>query len=583
MGTTALSEFWDSSLPIVFLGSWCLRYDQRPRWEGLSYDILEYPWDNHERLLKAKRYCDEVYEVLLPRLAEFLNTTHDVDHGLQYWRIIVGEWLWRYIQVLYDRYCCLKNAFKVTQGFKTILLDESSYQYPRDNVEFMWVFCNSDIYNLQLYSQILRAMGFDYPSRPWRDGENHAMTIKEYLKEAVRDGAAILRSRMRGGMPNETVAICLTAQSLLGVERFGDNDTLRLRKLFFKKRMPLLKPDEVLRGKFLSMKGADEFQEIFFNTLKYNFPLVFLEGYNRLKDEVAACNTPMPRVIITAVDWRFDTRAAFYIAQAVENGAKIIGLQHGGGYGIFEIDSMFDQELKVVDKFISWGWTQLDNPQIVPLPQPILSREKMPGNATRMGTLLFVASTHSRYHNIFQSSPLGPQYKAYIQDQIAFFLSLPEDVKNAFWVRLYPAELGWYNRDRLEEAVPGLRYSDGRKKFLEDAKDSRLVVCDNNQTAYLQSLGLNIPTIIFWDENVWKIREAARPFFQELKNVGVFHGTPHSAARFIDNNRDQIEEWWSSSDVQSAVDKFRMNYCRTSDNWKQEWYQAICQEAINTN
>ena len=583
LGTTALSEFWDSSLPIFFLGDWCLRYDQRGQWkQGLSCDVLEYPWNDPEQMFKAKKYCDEAYEVLFRQLVEFLNKTHGVDHGLRYWQVILGEWLWRYVQIFYDRYACLKRALDLRTGLQTILLDESSYSCPTDNAEFM-EFCNLDIYNLQLYSQILRAMGLEYPSRPWEDVNNKALPFKRHFKEAVNDSLAVLKSKSSRRMSNRAVAICAIAQSLLGATRLDETDVFRPTRLFFRKRMPMLKPDCDLRRHFFRMKGADEFQQICLNTLEYNFPLAFLEGYDKLSKEVCGRITQVPSVIIAAVDWRFDTRAAFYIAQAAEKGAKIIGLQHGGGYGNFDIDSMFDQELKVVDKFISWGWTQFDNPQIVPLPQPGLSREKMLRSTAKIQTFLFVASTHSRYHNIFQSSPLGPQYKAYIQNQAAFFLALPEQIKNMFLVRLYPAELGWYNRSRLEEAVPGLRYSDGKRKFLEEAKGSRLIVCDNNQTTYLQSLGLNIPSVIFWDENVWGICEAAKPFFQELKDVGVFHGTPHSAARFINDNHNRIEEWWFSAEVQNVVNKFRINYCRTSDNWKNEWYQAIRQEVINAN
>lgn len=36
LATTALSEFWDKDQEILFLGSWCLRYDRRSEWGNLN-------------------------------------------------------------------------------------------------------------------------------------------------------------------------------------------------------------------------------------------------------------------------------------------------------------------------------------------------------------------------------------------------------------------------------------------------------------------------------------------------------------------------------------------------------------------
>ncbi|GEM_PF-4470827 len=36
--TTALTEFWDTSDRMVFLGEWCKLYKESHKWEHLSYE-----------------------------------------------------------------------------------------------------------------------------------------------------------------------------------------------------------------------------------------------------------------------------------------------------------------------------------------------------------------------------------------------------------------------------------------------------------------------------------------------------------------------------------------------------------------
>jgi putative transferase (TIGR04331 family) len=90
LATTALTEFWKVDEPILFLGEWCLKYSERHVWEPLIYQVLEYPWNDHERLSDAITYCDGVYESLLETLTEYMNNVHGVNYGKRYWRIILG-------------------------------------------------------------------------------------------------------------------------------------------------------------------------------------------------------------------------------------------------------------------------------------------------------------------------------------------------------------------------------------------------------------------------------------------------------------------------------------------------------------
>ena len=73
---------------------------------------------------------------------------------------------------------------------------------------------------------------------------------------------------------------------------------------------------------------------------------------------------------------------------------------------------------------------------------------------------------------------------------------------------------------------------------------------------------LNVPTIIFWDEYYWELNEEAKPYFELLKSVGIFHSSPQSAARQMVDIWDNVDDWWLSESVQKA----RLVFCKQFSN-----------------
>ena len=94
-------------------------------------------------------------------------------------------------------------------------------------------------------------------------------------------------------------------------------------------------------------------------------------------------------------------------------------------------------------------------------------------------------------------------------------------------------------------------------------------------------MAADFPTIAFWDFEQWKLRESARPYFEELCRVGVFHKTPESAAVKVNEVFKDPLLWWNSTEVLDARKKFCNRFARTSKNWITEWkeeFQKLAKE-----
>ena len=81
------------------------------------------------------------------------------------------------------------------------------------------------------------------------------------------------------------------------------------------------------------------------------------------------------------------------------------------------------------------------------------------------------------------------------------------------------------------------------KIFFNNFKRSKLCIIGNNSTTFLQTLTLDIPTILFWDENIIKIRNNSIKYFEFLKEVGIFSKNSDLAANFCNNTLD-VYKWW---------------------------------------
>lgn len=66
--------------------------------------------------------------------------------------------------------------------------------------------------------------------------------------------------------------------------------------------------------------------------------------------------------------------------------------------------------------------------------------------------------------------------------------------------------------------------------------------------------------MIYWNTENWERRASAIPYFEELKDVGIFHSSPESAAKYVANIWTDFDSWWNSESVSLVVNRFCKQY-----------------------
>ena len=64
-----------------------------------------------------------------------------------------------------------------------------------------------------------------------------------------------------------------------------------------------------------------------------------------------------------------------------------------------------------------------------------------------------------------------------------------------------------------------------KRNFYDDIKNGRLSVSTYPATTYNELLRNNIPTICFWDRNLWQLENKAEKYLDKLMEAKIFHQT----------------------------------------------------------
>lgn len=569
LATTALSEFWDTRDELLFLGPWCLRHDRRGDWEGLRRSMMPSPWEDREKFHAAAVYLDRQQERLLPALADCLNRLLGESGDLRYWRILAGPWLMHSLHATYDRYVQLLCAFERHPDLTTLLLEPGSFRTPKDSEEALDLWTTDDLYNLQTYSQLLTGLGRRFPARPPLRGEalngnGHSPrpSLRRSLRESVRWAETALIKAAEGRADTALVDLYCPS-SVTWTLAFRSRFKAAPVSLPAKEEAPAAAPDK-RRAALAELPADDEFSKLWVRSLPDNFPALYLEGFRAARERALRRLRDSHRAMVSATAWHFSEPAKFFAAELSRRGGRLIALQHGSNYGLLREMPFERHEKKISDKFLSWG-------EAPGLQLALLRGRPSPGSRR----LLYVATSNPRYPYRFYSAPQGHELEHYFEWQARFIEALDAQTRGRLAVRLYPYDYGHCRPQKLGERFPGL-HLDNKRTFSASAAASGLIIVDHPGTSMLTSLAGNFPTLLFWDPALWEFREEARGPLLRLRQAGIFHEDPQSAARALQQIlQEGPERWWGRPEVQSAREEFAGRYAPFSGDWQRLWCEKV--------
>jgi len=581
LATTADQRFWKKDEEILFLGEWCRVFDQRSTWSNLNHEILPYHWKSVERYYADFQYLDRLYESLLPSIADSLNTIHNEKHSVRYWRTIVSPWLYYFIQTLFDRYLSIRQAIdsgKATLTWIPSFDDMSLNVVPQDYSTFeRWQV--RDDYNLYLYSQLIRALGgisfavqndsLSLAQIPDQSSAN----LKDRIKQGIKRMLGVYSRLIPQGL-SEIAMMSLYINSV---------NLIRLQIALGQLPCPYspvvdtpkVAPDCELRKKLKIPNKGSEFEFLLSEFIPKQIPTVYLEGYSELKKGAKRVFPKNPKVILYVNAHHYNEGFKVWSAGQMEKGARLLGMIHGGHYGSALWSSNEIHETKIADKYYSWGWEVEGKDNVIPSASMQLSETRKRFRSDPQGKILWLGMSRPRYSCWMFSAPVGMHMLEYVEEQKKFFETLLPEALDFFKMRLFHADYKWGVKERLKETIPNLCFDTDGDTMYQQLCQSRLCIGTYNSTTNLETISANFPTIAFWNFDHWKLRESARPYFDDMVQAGVFHDNPESAAKKVNEVYEDPMTWWLSTEVQEVKNRFCHRFARTSPNWLSKWKNEI--------
>lgn len=569
--TTADTRTWKYDEKVLFLGEWCRRYSLRAQWQAMDHEVLPYPWDDRARLERDYHYLTGVIEHYLTVLSERLNLIHGTDFPLRYWRIVIGPWLAFFVESLFDRYLSIRMAIDAGATTVWCVGVEKDTWLPRDFAHFNQLFV-TDGWCQYIYTYLLGELGgversfVDHDSPP----------ASQEKRRSLRRGVNAMLGLYARLIPPKLNRVCLVTSyfplhSQITLQlRLGQLPYIGVAEV----PLPPVGLDDEMRAGLDALPAEWEFERVLGRLLPLQMPIAYLEGYAGLRKNALAAYPRSPQLIYSANAWFGNEAFKMWAAEQAVQGAKLVCAQHGGHFGMGRIARYEHLQVSLSDRFGTWGWKGESGKEDYLPAGKLLSARKHIRPLPR-GKVLWVLAAIPRYSYHLYSIPVAGQFNGYLDDQIRFAGALEESIRNDLAIRLHHLDYGWDVADRLADAGLGALLDQETKPFHRALRESRLCISTYNATTYLETLAANFPTMIFWKPAHWELRDSALPFFEVLKEVGIFHTSPESAALFLNRIQDSVEHWWWSTDVQRARRNFVQEFARLDTDWKNQWLAGV--------
>jgi putative transferase (TIGR04331 family) len=559
--TTALQETFpkDISEKVLFLGEWCKIYSKRSTWEGFDSKTMLYHWNDREKLYTDYQNIQIIYEEILLELSNKLNQTHQVNYSLRYWRILIGPWLGYFTQVLFDRWFMLSTVFDNNQKYNCCIIKREPLSFiPNDMDNFNQWFVTDD-WNEAIYGQLIELCWTNKVNITWIEQKKilqrtaKKIPTKQYIKNKV-----LLLNKLSTKDNNYFfITSYLPLKSELKLQiRLG-----QIPNLWTVHSSPIVKPCAKQRKLKLNNEKCSAFENVLRKMIPMHIPTTYLEGYLLLNQSVEKLPWPKnPKSIFTSNSYSGNDVFKAWAAKKTESNIPLIIGQHGGHLGMSLFAFYEEHQIKIADKWLSWGWHDKNRKNIIPVGN--LKAIGRGVDYSPEGGALMVEMGLPRYSKHLYAAPIAGQYLDYFNDQKIFLSNLPIELRQQVLLRLYNSDYDWNQVDRWKDSMPEVNIDFGRKDIKKLIKKSRLYISTYNATTYLESLTWNIPTIMFWNSEHWELNEQAKPYFKLLEKEGIFHTTPQSAAKKMIEIWDDVDGWWHSSEIQKARKVFIGQYAR---------------------
>jgi len=569
--TTSDELTWKLDRPVIFLGEWCREFERKEVWSKLDAIVAKPYGTTKRQKVSDLQSTREIASNLFPEFYGLLNDVHGLSESERFWKIILGHWFRRHIEVTCNRTNSLRDCLEKYEISGTTFYDIENYELTAATSAEATTLSSSNLWNNTFYKKILSTVSMQKISIDLIENVPKVSFGKFKVDPTVEQS--------RNASLHGTV-------STLGSMFKRKNDAMIINsymppKMELKLQMALRQfPQLNVSPKFVTLKSPDyqlrsilkskiqkekisEVEALVRETLFDSLPICFLEAFSDVQQLSLKQPWPAtPKFIFTSNNFDSDEVFKVWAANKVKSGVRYIVGQHGNGYGTHRFfDPTIEEE--TADNFLTWGWGKVGKKHSAAF---MLSQDYDKHQAyDSTGCLsLMVGDSTVRLQTWDESY----EFNRSIQDTELFIASLRPEIRNLLVLKAHPSSAfsKWRIDIRWNKLDSEIKRVSEKSSLPDLISKSRLVVHTYDSTGLLKTLAMNVPTIAFWQDGMEHLLESAVPYYELLIEAGIVHFTPESAAQKINEIWNDTEGWWRSAKVQNSREEFTFQFARISQN-----------------
>jgi putative transferase (TIGR04331 family) len=538
----------------ILLGPWCLigKEEKYPNWED-KFVFEPDPFSSLEEMALNSERTINFAEIYLYKLSDLLNKINETDYSVKFWRLLVFPWLLALTQTTWERQIRIEKFLDRYKGesFEVDLVINNINWNFKDTLDHQISGLFTDEYNHWLYSRLLeKRIPKDWKIN-WVEKAPH--------KNVYGQNKTGLKHR---------IGVYLSSKFLSSTVYGVNMKTAVVFDFILKiKSLTKLRNNRIQTQKNSNIADLEWYLN-FDELVKVTLPKFFTDLRN--------INLPKihkNKIFLVGPVLYVNDETKLKLALHKEKRGKIITTQHGGGYGVrYFSSSKLPLEYSQY-KFFSWGWQKQCNYRIstVALPSPMLSKLKYKKQNDK---IVFVGQVANLYSYRLSQTPQALKQIEYRQAKSKFIENLNQDTYSKLYYRPSLHELGSLaDKSYIQNKFPSLKIISDN--FHDELFACKLVVLDHPVTTFAMTLATNIPTIGFWDKNLWKMSPQAELYYDKLYKAGIIFYNPKEAAQKVNEVYGDIENWWQQELIQEAIKDWTYQYARTDKNWCKKWITAL--------
>ena len=541
--TTTDRSRWPNSGHLVFIGTFCLPDNAESLLDRYTYEIADTAVSS-ENKLRCFQLSESAHASLVELVADALNQAHQCSKSVRYWEILTGSWLRLFLDILISRIFIVAKLREMYPDIQLVCTDVANRSRAPFNTANFHTLTKSTEWNSLVYADLWKTASAEHIAPPVRI----ATTAQVHQKQQL--------SKLSGYVLSATYLPRM--QELLLQLRLGSKYK-QLRVL----NPPAIPADDEARQKLVFNEfQTSDVEKLLIRLVREYLPTSFLEGFSTLRMSIRQMGFPTsPKTIFTSNRHIYDDVFNAWVADATENGSRLVLGQHGGHYGISKFPSFAERhELSVSDTYLTWGWRPSTSTLGGIILTTVGSRRRQKRNQSR--ALLVTDELWSQPRAVYTDISETSNYL----DHLGLLVkSLPSTIQQSLELRRHlgqsvvghPVESWWLNQ------LPTIDMGDSSIPFSKIVKKAKIVIVAHNGTTLPENFSQAIPTLITWTPNWVEIRDDAKPIFAKFAEVGIFHEDPASLANHLSEIWDNVDAWWESKEVVEARELFCSQYAKS--------------------